>query len=115
MALRSCCTAVGLVVAVVAWCLCQVYQDVWFDGRTPLDLRETQLWMESGRFLSFDGFAVWTRVAGPAQAPVVVLLHDYPGSSFDFADVYPRLQERYRTVVIDFLGCGASDKPGNFP
>ena len=41
----------------------------------------------------------------------VVLLHGFPTSSWDWVDVWPMLETRYRLVALDFLGFGLSDKP----
>lgn len=45
------------------------------------------------------------------DAPVVVLLHGFPTSSFDWHAVLPSLQRSCRCVALDFLGFGYSDKP----
>lgn len=51
------------------------------------------------------------REAGPQDAPVVVLLHGFPTSSFMFRDLIPRLADRYRVIAPDHLGFGLSDAP----
>jgi pimeloyl-ACP methyl ester carboxylesterase/membrane protein DedA with SNARE-associated domain len=50
--------------------------------------------------------------AGPAEnsgAPVVVLLHGSPGGKHDFETVVPELAKRYRVIVPDLPGFGASE------
>lgn len=42
--------------------------------------------------------------------PVVLFLHGYPSSGFDFREVIERLPGR-ATLTLDFLGFGLSDKP----
>ena len=46
-----------------------------------------------------DGVDVFYRAAGDPSAPVVLLLHGYPTSSFMFRELIPRLADRYRVVA----------------
>ena len=41
-----------------------------------------------------DGVRVFYRAAGDASAPVVLLLHGFPASSFMFRELIPRLANR---------------------
>jgi pimeloyl-ACP methyl ester carboxylesterase len=43
--------------------------------------------------------------------PTMTLLHGFPSSSYDWADVLPTLAERHTLLLVDFLGFGASAKP----
>jgi len=47
------------------------------------------------RRVEADGVTVFYREAGPADAPVVLLLHGFPTSSFQYRDLIPRLADRY--------------------
>ncbi|MGY1855805.1 alpha/beta fold hydrolase [Modestobacter sp. SYSU DS0290] len=58
-----------------------------------------------------DGRQLFYREAGPADAPVVVLLHGYPTSSFMFRELIPQLADRHRVIAPDMLGFGLSDAP----
>lgn len=42
---------------------------------------------------------------------IMVFLHGYPTSTFDYYKVFSQLSERYRLVMHDHLGFGFSDKP----
>jgi pimeloyl-ACP methyl ester carboxylesterase len=53
-----------------------------------------------------DGVRVFYREAGPANAPVVLLLHGYPTSSHQYRELIPRLATRYRVVAPDLPGFG---------
>lgn len=47
--------------------------------------------------------------------PVLLLLHGFPTSSWDWYLVWSRLAASYRLITLDFLGFGFSDKPKKFP
>jgi pimeloyl-ACP methyl ester carboxylesterase len=50
--------------------------------------------------------SVYYREAGPADAPVVLLLHGFPTSSFQFRKSMPRLAGLYRVIGPDLpVGC----------
>jgi pimeloyl-ACP methyl ester carboxylesterase len=58
-----------------------------------------------------DGVKVFYREAGPADAPVVLLLHGFPTSSHMFRNLIPLLADRYRVIAPDYPGFGQSDAP----
>ena len=58
-----------------------------------------------------DGVNVFYREAGPASAPVVLLLHGFPTSSFQYRELIPRLAQRYRVVAPDLPGFGFTEVP----
>ena len=58
-----------------------------------------------------DGVAVFYREAGPADAPVVLLLHGFPTSSFQYRELIPRLADRYRVIAPDLPGFGFTQVP----
>jgi pimeloyl-ACP methyl ester carboxylesterase len=53
-----------------------------------------------------DGASVFYRQAGPADAPIVLLLHGFPTSSFQYRELIPRLADRYRVIAPDLPGFG---------
>ena len=58
-----------------------------------------------------DGFGVAYREAGPADGPIVLLLHGFPTSSHMFRDLIPKLADRYRVIAPYLPGFGQSDMP----
>jgi pimeloyl-ACP methyl ester carboxylesterase len=58
-----------------------------------------------------DGVQVFYRSAGDEGAPVVLLLHGFPTSSFMFRELIPRLADRYRVIAPDLPGFGFTDVP----
>ncbi|MEU5037436.1 alpha/beta hydrolase [Streptomyces rubiginosohelvolus] len=63
------------------------------------------------RTATVDGHEIYYREAGPADAPVIVLLHGYPTSSFMFRELIPLLADDYHVIAPDHLGFGHSDAP----
>lgn len=63
------------------------------------------------RTVLVDGWEVFYREAGPADAPVILLLHGYPTSSHMFRHLIPALADRYRVVAPDHIGFGRSSAP----
>jgi pimeloyl-ACP methyl ester carboxylesterase len=58
-----------------------------------------------------DGITVFYREAGPADAPVVLLLHGFPTSSFQYRELIPRLADTYRVIAPDLPGFGFTEVP----
>ena len=58
-----------------------------------------------------DGVHMFYREAGAASAPVVLLLHGFPTSSFQYRDLIPRLADRYRVIAPDLPGFGFTQVP----
>lgn len=58
-----------------------------------------------------DGVRVFYRSAGDKLAPVVLLLHGFPASSFMFRDLIPQLADRYHVIAPDLPGFGFTEVP----
>jgi pimeloyl-ACP methyl ester carboxylesterase len=58
-----------------------------------------------------DGVQVFYRAAGDPSAPVVLLLHGFPTSSFMFRELIPRLADSYRVIAPDLPGFGFTEIP----
>jgi pimeloyl-ACP methyl ester carboxylesterase len=54
---------------------------------------------------------VFYREAGPADAPVILLLHGFPTSGHMFRDLIPLLADRYRVIAPDLPGYGQTKAP----
>jgi pimeloyl-ACP methyl ester carboxylesterase len=67
----------------------------------------------SYRTADADGFKVFYRAAGPADAPKLLLLHGFPSASHMFRDLIPLLADRFRLVAPDLPGFGQSDMPSH--
>ncbi|MFH0302993.1 alpha/beta hydrolase [Bradyrhizobium sp. 31Argb] len=58
-----------------------------------------------------DGFKVFYREAGPADATALLLLHGFPTSGHMFRELIPALSDRFRVIAPDLPGFGQSDMP----
>ncbi|WP_367873557.1 alpha/beta fold hydrolase [Luteolibacter sp. Populi] len=63
------------------------------------------------RYLDMEGMRIFYREAGPAGAPVLLLPHGYPCSSYQYRWLIPALADRWRVIAPDFPGFGQSDTP----
>jgi pimeloyl-ACP methyl ester carboxylesterase len=63
------------------------------------------------RSAEVDGVDLFYREAGPADGPVVLLLHGFPTSSHMFRNLIPLLADRYRVIAPDYPGFGQSAAP----
>ncbi len=60
---------------------------------------------------SVDGFQIFHREAGSADAPAILLLHGFPTASHMFRELIPQLADRFHVVAPDLPGFGQSDMP----
>jgi pimeloyl-ACP methyl ester carboxylesterase len=61
------------------------------------------------RRIEADGVQMFYREAGPADAPVILLLHGFPTSSFMFRDLILRLAGDYHVLAPDLPGFGFTE------
>ena len=66
------------------------------------------------RRCTIDGTDIFYRDAGRADAPVVLLPHGYPCSSYEFRNLMPALADRWRLLAPDYPGAGYSATPNDF-
>ncbi len=70
--------------------------------------------MES-RTVQVEGHRVHYLAEGPANGPVVVLVHGLGGSAEDWRNLAPYLAKAgFRVYMPDLLGYGRSDRPADF-
>jgi pimeloyl-ACP methyl ester carboxylesterase len=63
------------------------------------------------RTVAIDSVNIFYREAGPADGPVVVLLHGFPTSSSMYRRLIPALADRYHVIAPDYPGFGQSGVP----
>ncbi len=61
--------------------------------------------------VQIDGLDIFYRVAGPKDAPTILLLHGFPTSSHMFRNLIPALADEYHLVAPDYPGYGNSSMP----
>src|SRR5262245_18237292 len=77
-------------------------------GQTQLGVPVTSIhWVEA------DGVRVFYRSAGDTSAPVVLLIHGFPASSFMFRELIPRLANDYLVIAPDLPGFGVTEVPAD--
>ncbi len=67
----------------------------------------------SMHYVEADGVRVFYRAAGDREAPVVLLLHGFPASSFMFRELIPRLAGEFRVIAPDLPGFGFTEVPND--
>ncbi|NXG75496.1 MEST protein, partial [Baryphthengus martii] len=71
-------------------------------------------WRSSGGYFTYRDQNIFYRDSTGAvgSSDVVVLLHGFPTSSYDWCKIWEGLTQRFRRVIaLDFVGFGFSDKP----
>ena len=63
------------------------------------------------RKIDIDGTNIFYREAGPKDAPIILLMHGYPTSSFMFRNLIPVLSSKFHVIAPDLPGFGFSDFP----
>jgi pimeloyl-ACP methyl ester carboxylesterase len=94
-------------------------QTIHRDARVPepLEMRpraataDADVPLTSIHKIEADGIQVFYRAAGDPGAPVVLLLHGFPASSFMFRELIPRLADDYRVIAPDLPGFGFTEVP----
>jgi pimeloyl-ACP methyl ester carboxylesterase len=57
------------------------------------------------------GITMNVALAGPEDAPPVILIHGFPESHRTWREIAPRLEDRFRLVMPDLRGFGQTDRP----
>ncbi|NXT17770.1 MEST protein, partial [Syrrhaptes paradoxus] len=71
-------------------------------------------WRSSGRYFTYKDQNIFYRDSTGAvgSSDIVILLHGFPTSSYDWYKIWEGLTQRFhRVIALDFVGFGFSDKP----
>ncbi|WP_368563778.1 alpha/beta fold hydrolase [Pseudoxanthomonas sp. UTMC 1351] len=66
------------------------------------------------RWADIDGIRTFYRECGPADAPVLLLPHGYPCSSYQYRRLMPAVSDQWRTLAPDYPGFGYTETPEEF-
>lgn len=89
------------------------------EQATPsvLSLSQLSYWKDSGQFVDIQGRQIFVQdslnkhTQQPDERPVILCIHGFPTSSFDWLPVWQPISTHYRLIASDLLGFGFSDKP----
>ncbi|MEL6698534.1 MAG: alpha/beta hydrolase [Bacteroidota bacterium] len=70
-------------------------------------------WKNKGQYFSYRSHPIFTIDEGRGE--VMLLIHGFPTSSWDWWQVWDRLISDYRVLTLDMLGFGFSAKPPKYP
>ncbi|KPQ26947.1 MAG: putative hydrolases or acyltransferases (alpha/beta hydrolase superfamily) [Marinobacter excellens HL-55] len=76
------------------------------------DTYTLEAWQQAGKWFSYDGHAIFSRMAGKGSP--LVLLHGFPTASWDWHRIWPMLASQNQLLSLDMLGFGFSDKPRDY-
>lgn len=68
-------------------------------------------WRAQGTLTNLLGYEMFYADSGEEGRPTILLIHGFPTSTWDWAHIWPELNESYRLVSLDMLGFGFSAKP----
>ena len=72
-------------------------------------------WYAGGNYYTHPtGRRLFFRRDGGAGKPVLLALHGFPTSSYDWHSIWPGLTARFDVIAPDLLGHGFSDKPKHY-
>jgi pimeloyl-ACP methyl ester carboxylesterase len=63
------------------------------------------------RKTKIDSLDIFYREAGPKDAPIILLMHGFPSSSFMFRNLINELKQDYHLIAPDYPGFGYSSVP----
>mgnify|MGYP001821113074 CR=1 FL=1 len=72
-----------------------------------------QKWVDGGKYMKHRGLNVFVHASGkaPVKGHGVLVVHGYPGSSWDFSNVVAKVEKKTKIVVPDMIGFGQSETP----
>ena len=70
-------------------------------------------WRESGNYFDYKGYPIFYRRSETADE-VLLCLHGFPTSSFDYHKIWDALAENFSVLAFDMIGYGFSAKPFDF-
>ncbi len=75
---------------------------------------ELQKWQSTGQHFDFNGHKIFYHDSKGASDNVIIMIHGFPTSSWDWRHLWQAMKPDYRLVSLDMLGFGFSDKPQDY-
>lgn len=69
-------------------------------------------WKKKGTYFDYKSHQIFTVDGGSGD--VLLLIHGFPTSSWDWSQMWGPLSDRYRVLALDMIGFGYSDKPRDY-
>lgn len=66
-------------------------------------------WYSRGAYFTYNQFKTFYRREG--KGPVLLCIHGFPSSSWDFGSIWSELTQKFDVIAIDLIGLGKSSKP----
>lgn len=70
-------------------------------------------WKNKGQYFDYKSYPIFTIDEGRGE--VVLLIHGFPTSSWDWWQMWDKLTMNHRVLTLDLLGFGFSAKPPRYP
>ncbi|HRH40706.1 MAG TPA: alpha/beta hydrolase [Pyrinomonadaceae bacterium] len=71
-----------------------------------------EIWQDVGNYFNHNGNKIFYQQSSESDE-VLLCLHGFPTSSFDYHKIWQQLSERFSVLAFDMIGYGFSDKPAN--
>ena len=72
-------------------------------------------WRRDGAIEEVLGRRLFVRRRGGSESPLLLYLHGFPSSSYDWRPLLEAPQREEASIAFDFLGFGLSEKPADHP
>lgn len=72
-----------------------------------------KIWQDAGSYFDHNGNKIFYRQNSKSNE-VLLCLHGFPASSFDYHKIWQQLSEKFSVLAFDLIGYGFSAKPTNF-
>lgn len=75
--------------------------------------QSVKTWVDQGYYIDFEGLQIFVHTSGVGtkEEHGVLIVHGYPGSSWDFSKVAASVEKNTKVVVPDMIGFSQSESP----
>ncbi len=100
----------AIVLTTSIWSINPLFAQLPKDLKVP---KSVQMWVDQGHYINFEGLRIFVHTSGKdaEEGHGVLIVHGYPGSSWDFSNVVAQVEGNTKVVVPDMIGFGQSESP----